>query len=172
MGRENLDQSQTVAYRIRQRLKVLEVWLSDEIPSGKTIPRSLNAARKWDDEELGISPIHSPNDFTTTHAEHGSSVKKIGDLLAKLANRYSKPKKTVSKASAGKGINHSANERALAEVVSQWHSERDQHLSERRRANAAEKRSTALLEENAEKDRLIADLSRQLSSSAGLRVVE
>ena len=172
MGRENLDQSQTVAYRIKQRLKVLEAWLSDEIPSGKTIPRSLNAVRKWDDGELGISPIHSPNDFTTTHAEHGHSVKQIGDVLSKLASRYGKPKKTVSKSSPVKVNNHGAYERALTETVSQWHSERDQHLREQRRADAAEIRSSALLDENAKKDRQIADLRRQLSTKSGLRVVE
>ena len=45
-------------------------------------------------------------------------------------------------------------------------------LQEKKRADAAEMRSVMLLEENRQKDELIADLRRQLQAKKGLRVVE
>lgn len=165
-------ESQTVAKRIERRLEVLRLWLSDGIPLGKTIPSSLNATRLWKDQELGIESIRSPNDFTMTHHVHGRSVRDIAGLLTALRDRYGRPKKTrASHQAQVTKFDRIAIERALEAAVSQWHAERDQHLEGARSAASAEARSLMLLEENADKDRLIADLRRQLAVHQGLRVI-
>jgi len=165
---------QTVEQRIERRLEVLRGWLRDGVPAGESIPASLKAARVWESAELGILPIASPNEFTTTHNLHGNRVRDIGGLLTELKRRFDRPASTSptrSTAAAAK-FDRKAHERQLEAVVSQWHAERDQRLHEKRRADAAEARSVLLLEENARKDALIADLQRQLASHHGLRVVE
>ena len=165
---------QTVEQRIERRLEVLREWLRDGVPAGESIPASLKAARVWENTELGILPIASPNEFTTTHHLHGNRVRDIGGLLTELKKRFDRPASASSPKSsaAAAKFDRKAFERQLEAAVSQWHAERDQRLHEKRRADAAEARSVLLLEENARKDALIADLQRQLASHHGLRVVE
>jgi len=165
---------QTVEQRIERRLEVLRKWLRDGVPAGESIPASLKAARVWENAELGILPIASPNEFTTTHHLHGSRVRDIGGLLTELRKRFDRPTVASSPRSsaAAAKFDRKAFERQLEAAVSQWHVERSQRLHEKRRADAAEARSLLLLEENARKDALIADLQRQLALHHGLRVVE
>ena len=164
----------TVEQRIERRLEVLREWLRDGIPVGESIPRSLNAARLWENVELGILPIASPNEFTTTHHLHGGRVRDIGGLLTELRKRFDRPtgRSSTRSTSAAAKFDRKAFDRQLEAAVSQWHAERDRRLHERRRADAAEARSVLLLEENARKDALIADLQHQLAAHQGLRVVE
>lgn len=171
LAEDSSAQLQTVAQRIERRLEVLRAWLSDGIPLGKSIPRSLNAARVWEDDDFGIQQIRSPNDFTTTHAEHGRAVKQIGQLLTALTRRYGRPTGPAATTTARK-FDRADYDRALEKAVSQWHTERDQRLAEQRRADDAKSLTVALLDENAEKDRLIANLQRQLKAKSGLRAVE
>lgn len=164
----------TIEQRIDRRLEVLQSWLRDGIPAGKSIPKDLKAARVWEDPELGIARIASPNEFTSTHHLHGPAVREIAAVLTQLRERFNRPK-TASADSAkapSTKFDRRAFERQLERVVSQWHSERDSRLHEKKRADAAEARSTVLLQENKEKDELIADLRRQLVARTGLRVVE
>ena len=166
---------QTVEQRIERRLEVLREWLRDGVPADESIPASLKAARVWENAELGILPIASPNEFTTTHHLHGNRVRDIGGLLTELKKRFDRPGGSASSprsSAAAAKFDRKAHERQLEAAVSQWHAERDQRLHEKRRADAAEARSVLLLEENARKDALIADLQRQLASHNGLRVVE
>ncbi|MBX3488608.1 hypothetical protein [Parvibaculum sp.] len=165
---------QTVEQRIERRLEVLREWLREGIPAGKVIPKSLKAARVWDDVELGILPIVSPNEFTTTHTLHGSLVRDVAGLLTALKNRFGKSKgqSTLVPVATTTKFDRKAFDRQLEAAVSQWHSERDQRLHEKKRADAAEIRSIMLLEENKQKDELIADLRRQLATHKGLKVVE
>jgi hypothetical protein len=164
----------SVEQRITRRLDVLREWLRDGIPAGKSLPQSLNAAREWDDPDLGIVRIASPNEFTTTHSTFGSRVRDIASLLTDLRKKFKRP----SKATASKPVGQVAKfdrrdfDRQIAAVVSQWHTERDQHLLEKKRADAAEARSLILLKELAEKETLISDLRRQLAYRNGLRIVE
>jgi hypothetical protein len=165
---------QTVEERIERRLDVLREWLRDGIPAGKIVPKSLNAARTWNDPEIGIMPIASPNEFTSTHNLHGNLVRDVAGLLTALKKRLDKPQYTVkspSIASASK-FDRKSFDRQLEVAVSQWHAERDQHLQEKRRADAAEARNIVLLDENKRKDEVIADLRRQLAKHARLRVVK
>lgn len=165
--------SQTIGQRIERRLEILRHWLRDGIPAGKAIPRSLNAARLWEDAGLDIQPIKSPNEFTTTHHEHGQSVRDIAGLLTALRNRYGRPVKPLaSRPASAAQFDRRAFDRALEAAVSQWHTERDQRLEEKKRADSAESRSVMLLDENVHKDQLIADLRRQLAAQKGLRIVE
>lgn len=163
---------QTVEKRIERRLEVLREWLSTGVPAGKTIPSSLNKARLWHDNELGIEPIKSPNEFTTTHNDHGRLVRDIAGLLTALQERYKRPQRPKPRSAEVATFDRSAFDNALAAAVSQWHGERDERLHEKKRADSAQLRSVMLLDENAEKDRLIADLRRQLLSQRGLRAVE
>ena len=173
-GRRRTLRRQTVEQRIERRLEVLREWLRDGVPAGESIPANLKAVRVWDDAKLGILPIASPNEFTTTHHLHGNRVRDIGGLLSELKKRFDRPVSASSACSsaAAARFDRKAFERQLEAAVSQWHAERDQRLHEKRRADAAEARSVLLLEENARKDALIADLQRQLASRDGLRVIE
>lgn len=164
----------SVRQRIEQRLKVLREWHREGIPAGQSIPSSLTAARLWQDTELGIHPISSPNEFTTTHRLYGSLVTNVSGLLTELKKRYGRPD-----AKSPRGQNSPSNKFDRAEfdslleaAVSQWHSERDRRLHEEHRADASDARSIDLLEENTHKDALIADLRRQLAARAVLRSVE
>lgn len=165
---------QSVKQRIERRIQVLRGWLSDGIPLGKAVPSSLTAAREWDDEELGIQRISSPNEFTKTHPQYRQLVTDVAGLLTELKKRYSQPasKSPRRKSNAGDKFDQSAHDRELQAAVSQWHAERDQRLWQKDRADSAEARSVALLEENAQMEKLIADLRRQLAKHKGLKAVE
>lgn len=165
---------QTIEQRIERRLQILREWLREGVPAGKAIPKNLKAARIWEDAELGIFPIGSPNEFTTTHDLFGRQVRDIAELLTSLHKRFGKP---VGPSAPGpvapvSKFDRRASERQLQAAVSQWQAERDQRLQEKKRADTAEARSVLLLEENKQKDQLIADLRRQLAAHGGLRVVE
>ena len=167
---------QTVEQRIERRLTVLREWLREGIPSGKRIPTTLNDARSWNDPDLGIAPISSPNEFTQTHPFLGERVRDIAGLLTALRRRFDPPKKKHSvqsnRSETATSFDRKAHDRQLQAAVSQWHAERDRALASATRADAADARSIALLQENAGKDDLIADLRRQLIRREGLRAVE
>ena len=167
---------QTVEMRVERRLEVLRDWDRDGPPLGKRIPGSLNEARLWDDPELGILPISSPNEFTQSHAILGERIRHIAGLLTKLGKRHALPKGKRKPRAAQSGsasiFDRKAHDRQLEAAVSQWHAERDRAVAAGTRADAAEARSIALLEENAAKDRLIADLRGQIARREGLRSVE
>jgi len=171
--RNNTDR-ESVENRIERRLEVLRNWLESGVPAGKSFPRSLAEARKWEDEELEILPIASPNEFTTTHCLHGRSVRDIGGLLTELKKRYDRPKRSSLKRSVNpkEKFDRKAFDRQLETAISQWHSERDKHLHQKRRADSADARSTLLLVENAQKDEQIADLQSRLVAHEGLRSVK
>lgn len=164
----------SVRDRIERRLEVLRLWLKEGVPQGKLVPASLTAAREWHDEELGIWPIKSPNDFTKTRSPYGKQVTDIAGLLTLLRERYTKAavKKAARKLAAVSKFDRQAHDRQLASVTSQWHSERSARLQEKERADAAQARSVQLLEENTKLESLIADLRRQLTARGSLKVVE
>ena len=164
----------SVERRIERRLEVLREWVREGVPAGKTFPASLTGARNWNDPELDIFSVRSPNDFTTTHPLYGSRIRDIAGLLTVLVKRYKHAATAATKRSANAAakFDRKAFDKQLENVMSQWHTERDQRLHEKRRADAADARSAMLTDENAQKDGIIADLRRQITSSKGLRVVE
>lgn len=163
----------SVKERIERRLEVLRDWLKEGVPTGKVVPPSLTVAREWNDPELGIIPISSPNEFTTTvKCPNRKLVADVKGLLTELRKRYSKPARAAARRSAQtEKFDRRAYDRLLEEATSQWHSERDQRLQEKKRADSADARSVALLEEIAQKDQLIADLRREIGAQKGLKAV-
>ncbi|NUU41857.1 hypothetical protein [Tardiphaga robiniae] len=155
-----------VADRIQRRKVVLLQWLDDGIPMGKrySVPRSLRAAREWDDPEIGIFRISSPNDFTQTHSVFGEGVREIARLMNAIAKRYGQPKRPMKPSSPPSKFNKSHFEQKIASIASQWHMERYARLNEQRRADAADQQSRILREENA-------DLRRKLSIYQGPTIV-
>ena len=83
----NRDRSERLRLQIRTRLRILRKWSCDGVPAGEALPGSLNQLRCWDVPALGISPIGSSGSFTTTHSEHGPSVRKLSELLDALIER-------------------------------------------------------------------------------------
>ena len=164
----------TVRERIERRLEVLREWHREGVPAGKHFPRSLTDARLWVDTELNIIPIASPNEFTTTHHLHGRLVQDVAGLITELKKRFDRPSKTRLKKSSAAVAKYDtkAFKQQLEAAVSQWHTERDLRLSEKRRVDSAEARSLLLLEENSQKDELIADLHRKLAAHQGLKGVK
>lgn len=160
--------------RIQRRLDVLVEWQRKGIPPGKMAPRSLRGARDWNDPELDIVPIPSPNDFTTTHNIYGDLVKDIAGLLTSLRRKTEiiGSRKRIENIQNTPEFERDVFVKQLQAAVSQWNSERDQRLHEKKRADAAEARSMLLLQENRNKDELIADLRRQLSRPKGLKLVD
>lgn len=165
---------QTVEQRIERRLEVLREWLRSGVPVGRSIPKNLKAVRLWEDVGLRVQPIASPNEFTTTHRLHGPLIRDIAGILTELKKRYKQPaaRSRLRTLVSTEKFDRKAFERQLEAVVSQWHSERDQRLHQEKRADAAEARSVLLLEENAKKDILIADLRHQITVHKGLSVVK
>lgn len=163
----------SVKDRIERRLDVLRLWLAEGVPEGKLVPSSLTAAREWHDEELGIWPIKSPNDFTKSRSPYRKEVADIAGLITLLRARYTKASRATSRKNppTSKFDSH-ALERELSSIASKWHSERSARLQEKDRADAAQARSVQLLEENARLESLIVDLRRQLTSRQSLKVVE
>jgi len=158
----------SIAERIARRKALLTEWLKDGIPPGKrdSLPGSLSAARKWNDAELGIAAIASPNDFTKSHPVHGEQVRQIARLLLAIDKRYGRPKNGVVKSPSATVAKFDREEAdlQLTRIVAQWHAERHERLVEQKRADAAEQRCKMLLIENAE-------LTRKLGAYDGLKVV-
>lgn len=171
---ESKVRNQSIAERIARRLDLLRSWRRDGIPQNKQVPKNLKEARIWQDAELGIASISSPNEFTTTHQLHGNDVREIASLLTALRRPTTRPKVKgrPKKSGSQEKFDRKAFDRQLERVASQWQTERDQRLRQERRADAAEARSVLLLEENAKKDALIADLRRQIAARKGLGLVK
>jgi hypothetical protein len=166
---------QSVKERINRRLEVLREWMRNGIPSGRELPKSLTEVRLWEDPEMGIFKISSPNEFTTTHPVYGKLIGDIGSLLSILhANARSKPSKQPSpgRTNVAERFDRKDFEGQLGAAVSQWQSQRDQRIQETKRANAAEARCNLLVDEIKERDALISELRRQIASREGLRAVE
>ena len=158
----------SITDRIHRRKAILSEWLASGIPEPKrrTLPTSLRAAREWEDSELGIIPISSPNDFTQTHPTHGDSVREISRLISELSRHLTGSAKTSHRRISAVVAKLDKNEadRQIALIASQWHTERHARQAEQKRADAAEQRMRIVAEENAE-------LKRKLLTYEGLKVV-
>jgi hypothetical protein len=162
----------SVKDRIEQRVALLRNWIRDGVPAEVELPSSLAELRRWCDEGIGVERIASPNEFTKTHPIHGPLVTEAERLLRTLLRRYERPvgKRPSTDRSAELAAARET-QHALTRAVSQWHAERDANSQLRKRAEAAVALSEVLRRENAEKDALISDLTRQISIASGMRVV-
>jgi hypothetical protein len=157
----------SVLDRIKARKNLLKRWVDVGVPAAKleSLPNSLRSAREWSDPEIGIFAIGSPNSFTKTHPVWGRDVAEVGALLHALKNKYRRPpkrKRSTDRTVVAK-IDTQEAERQLQIAVSQWHMERAKAEREKRRADAAEGRTSLLLAENARKDEEISDLRRLIA---------
>jgi hypothetical protein len=164
--------------RVQRKREVLQQWLDHGIPYDKldSLPNSLTEAREWEDRELRIYAIGSPNSFTTRHAEVGGDVEAIRDLLTKLKAKVKRPRRKSRSVPRNPAINVKDIERAMSALISQWHMAREDARKQRVRAELAEKHRDRAREETRAKEaelRLkeaeITDLRRQLAG--GLSVV-
>lgn len=164
----------SIAERVEQRLNIIRKWYEEGVPLGATLPRSLTAVRLWDDPALGIQKISSPNEFVTTHAVVGPSVKEIDSKLAALIERYREQSKSGTRRAAAKAprTDTTSSEAELPPAVSQWHSERSLRLTAERRAEAAEKRCLMLKKDLDERDKRIAELTALAVGAGKLRSVK
>ncbi|MDR6661331.1 hypothetical protein J2W51_003917 [Tardiphaga robiniae] len=156
----------SVSDRIARRIVVLRQWLEEGIPMGKrrNLPASLRAAREWNDPEIGIVRIASPNQFSQNHPVSGDDVREVARLLDALAKRYAKPKHIDKKKPQPLKFGRAEVDGRLSQVVSQWHMERSARQNEQKRADAADQRARIIREENAE-------LQRKLSVYLGPTIV-
>lgn len=164
----------SIDQRVEQRLTVLRKWLVEGLPFEAELPKSLTAARLWEDASLPVEKISSPNEFTKTHLLVGSRVCEIAALLTKLREKYGNraPRKRTKTSTTTTVFDQTASERQLRSAVSQWHMEREKKNTAVKRAEAAEARSILLCDELSGRDKLIADLRRQLMVSGSLRPVK
>lgn len=164
----------TVHSRLERRIHVLKSWFADGVPFGKELPSSLTQARKWTDDELGIAPISSPNDFTTGHPTYGPLVREIAALLAANRKRLARPaaKRSNKPDTATKNFDRNDFDRQLASAISKWHMERSERLEAEKRVISLSIRIEILQTEIARMAEINADQTRQLSSVHGLRAVE
>lgn len=159
--------------RVQRKREILQKWLDNGIPHDKlaSLPRSLTQARTWEDLELGIYPIGSPNSFTTQHPDVGRHVEVIAALLTKLKSKTKRPAATRAKSDPRKATISAAQvEQALSAMASQWHIAREQARRERKRAEILEGHLEVARSECRAKDEELAELRRRLSD--GLSVVK
>lgn len=169
----------SLAERVARKRRTLEHWEKDGVPVEKlpTLPRSLRAARVWRDEELGLYPIGSPNDFTTLHPQWGREVEDIEKLIRVLHKRYKAEKAKLASGPAPQRLQ--AFDVTAAELkqenetlIRQWNEARLEAAEYKSRAESAEARlsrkQVALTEVRAE----LAALKRQLERKAQLRLVK
>ena len=170
------ERASSVASRVAKRVEILRKWKAEGVPQDRlsTLPVSLRDAAKWLDEEYGIEPIVSPNEFTTTHRGWGGSVAEIQRLLEALNTRHQAPRRknsaSVEAATSRKEVQELKI--LLSRVTSQWHMARSKltklgdELEYLRALNAdatgESGRLQALLDE---KERELADLRRLLRQS-------
>jgi hypothetical protein len=160
--------------RVETRLVVLREWKEKGLPLGAQIPESLTAVRLWNDPNLGILKISSPNEFTRNHPRVGQGVREIDSILAHLRALYALPstKQRVRRPSAAIRTDPEATEKQLQAAISQWHTQRSERRAAERRAKAAEARNLLLIKDLSDRDRTIAELTAQLASSSPLRSVK
>lgn len=173
-SREMLAKGGAVQDRVGRRLTVLRDWQKNGIPDehmGKT-PLSLRQAARWSDASLGVYPIPSPNDFSTKHAVWGNAILEIQSLIEKLSFRYKKSNSGRTKKASEKNLRDATIHKQLEDAVSRWHSEREEAMRQRERAESAEARAMRISLELRSKEALIAELRKQLVALEAVRIIK
>jgi hypothetical protein len=167
-----------LADRIARKRHILESWVKDGVPVEKLngMPRSLRDARPWQDTELGLYAIGSPNDFTKTHPLWGDDVSNIEVSIAALRARYlvKKPKPAERPAAKSSHINFGLAELVKEKdmLVRQWNEARMEAADWMSRAGSAEGRLRRTKNALDEARREVARLKEQLDRRTHLRVVK
>jgi len=161
------DRRGSVADRVRRRLELLRGWNVEGVSAAylDKLPTSLREVAKWEDRELGIWPIASPNDFTTRHRTWGKSVLEIETLIRQIAGRYIR--KAGGRPNNVAGTTSTEGKILLGQLedaVSRWHAERESAAAAREKCVSAEGRVARLMRELGEKDALISELRKRIMS--------
>lgn len=149
------------AQTIGRKIEVLEAYLSDGVPAGATVPKTMTNFRLWENPALGLAKIGSPNTMDKLH-NRGLKARAI-ELMKEISKRS---RRKVSKAGEIERVRREIREkdRLLQDMINQYHTikvERDlARQGERRWQNRAE-----------EAQREIAELRKKLNLVVGLRPV-
>ncbi|SEI19621.1 hypothetical protein [Tardiphaga sp. OK245] len=172
----------SIGKRINRKLEVLQEWERSGIPIGQMLPASLAEVRTWSQPSLGVQAIGSPSDFTTTHPQHGNSIKAIWASLERLKAKYLllggvalggfAKEAAATTHLAGLERRIAEGEERLVHVASQWTMTKQALESEKRRAQSFAQMVTRKDEIISEKNEEIAELQRQLKSRRGVRLVD
>ncbi|MBB3147204.1 putative Zn-dependent protease [Phyllobacterium trifolii] len=166
----------SVADRLTSLRDLFSKWAVAGVPSGVDYPKSLNQARNWSNESLGIVKVGSKRDFTTTHPVYGAAVREINALIKKLG-----PPKNISprvyKSQKARRLAAEDESRQykemLKQITKQWHETRFALESIQRDLVVERQDSKRLNQENQQLAQSLAKLKRELSNKSNpLRVVE
>ncbi|WP_378950030.1 hypothetical protein [Mesorhizobium sp. ANAO-SY3R2] len=96
---------------------LFEVWAVAGVPTGIRYPKTQSGAVGWSCEQFGIKGVGSRRDFRTTSPEHGTIVKEIKDLIAKLkpVEEVGTLKRNNGKVEAARGYRTQKERRFAAE---------------------------------------------------------
>jgi len=161
------DRRGRVVDRVQRRLELLRGWNVEGMPAAylDKLPTSLREVAKWEDRELGIWPIASPNDFTTRHRTWGKSVLEIETLISQIASKYiRKPGGRPNNVAGTTSKEVKILLRQLEDAVSRWHTERESSAAAREKCVSAEGRVARLMRDSSEKDALISELRKRIMS--------
>ncbi len=168
----------SLAERVARKRRVLEGWKKDGVPVEKlsTLPRSLRDARVWRDDELGLHPIGSPNEFTTLHPQWGKEVEGIQDLIRALLKRYRTEKAKPASEPAPQptqdfNVALAVLTRENETLIRQWNEARLEAAEYKSRAESSEARLARKQAVLAEVRAELAALKRQLERKTQLRLV-
>jgi|SRR5579885_870708 chromosome condensin MukBEF ATPase and DNA-binding subunit MukB len=149
--------------KIKSKIEVLERYASDikSIPEGACVPKNLAGFRLWEDEDLGLEKIGSPN---TMDAPHNAGLKKRAlELIEKLAKKKDR-KERRDKIVATQRAEIESLGRLVRELTNQFHATREALVRSQQSEKRLENRNEELARENGE-------LRRQLRTVTGLRPV-
>jgi hypothetical protein len=149
--------------KIEGKIEVLERYASDieAIPEGAYVPKNLAGFRLWEDEDLGLEKIGSPN---TIDVPHNAGLKKRAlELIEKLAKKKDR-KERRGKIVAALRAEIKSLGRLVRELTNQLHATRETLVRSQQSERRLQNRNDELARENGE-------LRRQLRTVTGLRPV-
>lgn len=146
---------------IRDKIAVLEKYLSESVPENAFVPKNKTQFRMWEDATHNLKKIGSPN--TLTKPYNKLLTERIDFLLHELATRKNRKERKTQIVEILRAELKEKNQ-LISDLAGQWHATRQQ--LERTEMN--EKRLQSRVEElNTE----VADLRRQLRTISPLRSI-
>lgn len=135
--------------KIEKKIEVLEGYAADPkfVAKAVYVPKDLAAFRLWEDEDLGLEKIGSPN---TMDKPHNQGLKKraleLIELLAKKKARKERRGKTIDTLRA----RNKKSDRLLRELTNQLHATRHELARSQQSERRLQDRVASLTEENGE----------------------
>jgi hypothetical protein len=160
--------------KISNKIKVLEGYALKGVAPGKYFPRSVNEFRQWEDRDLGLEVIGSPNTMSAKSSPHNASlIAEATELMRQLkilhqTSLIKSPKKPsqADQLSTIK-IQMKATTDALSRVASDWHLTQSELIHAKQESEVLKRRNKDLITEVDTLRKKIIELT-----STGLRVVK